>query len=433
MYWNESKETMSRDELSHLQLVRLKKTVERAYHNVEPYRKQMQEKGLMPSDIQTLDDLKLLPFMTKNDLRDSYPYGRFGVPMSEIVRIHASSGTTGKQTVVGYTRNDLQVWAELVARCMVACGLTKNDVVQVSYGYGLFTGGLGAHYGAEHLGASVIPTSGGNSKRQVTLMRDFGSTALCCTPSYALHLSEVMEELGIKKEELKLRTGMFGAEPWTEEMRTELENRLGIDAHNIYGLSEVMGPGVSIDCEEKNGMHIWEDHFIPEIINPDTGEVLPEGQMGELVFTCITKEGLPMLRYRTRDLCTLSYKPCSCGRTHVKMGRILGRSDDMLIIRGVNVFPSQVEAVLLSLGESLPYYHLIVDRVGNLDTLEVQVEVTPSLFSDKVRSIEGLGARIRKELEQTLGIACKVTLVESKTLARSEGKAVRVTDLRKNK
>lgn len=433
MYWNESKETMSRDALSHLQLVRLKKTVEHAYHNVEPYRKQMQEKGLTPEDIQTLDDLKLLPFMTKNDLRDSYPYGRFGVPMSEIVRIHASSGTTGKQTVVGYTRKDLQVWAELVARCMVACGLTKEDVVQVSYGYGLFTGGLGAHYGAEHLGASVIPTSGGNSKRQVTLMRDFGSTALCCTPSYALHLSEVMEELGIKKEELKLRTGLFGAEPWTEEMRTELENRLGIDAHNIYGLSEVMGPGVSIDCEEKNGMHIWEDHFIPEIINPDTGEVLPEGQMGELVFTCITKEGLPMLRYRTRDLCTLSYKPCSCGRTHVKMGRILGRSDDMLIIRGVNVFPSQVEAVLLSLGESLPYYHLIVDRVGNLDTLEVQVEVTPSLFSDKVRSIESLGARIRKELDQTLGIACKVTLVEPKTLARSEGKAVRVTDLRKNK
>ena len=433
MYWNESKETMSRDALSHLQLVRLKKTVEHAYHNVEPYRKQMQEKGLTPEDIQTLDDLKLLPFMTKNDLRDSYPYGRFGVPMSEIVRIHASSGTTGKQTVVGYTRKDLQVWAELVARCMVACGLTKEDVVQVSYGYGLFTGGLGAHYGAEILGDSVIPTSGGNSKRQVTLMRDFGSTALCCTPSYALHLSEVMEELGIKKEELKLRTGLFGAEPWTEEMRTELENRLGIDAHNIYGLSEVMGPGVSIDCEEKNGMHIWEDHFIPEIINPDTGEVLPEGQMGELVFTCITKEGLPMLRYRTRDLCTLSYKPCSCGRTHVKMGRILGRSDDMLIIRGVNVFPSQVEAVLLSLGESLPYYHLIVDRVGNLDTLEVQVEVTPSLFSDKVRSIESLGARIRKELDQTLGIACKVTLVEPKTLARSEGKAVRVTDLRKNK
>ena len=431
MYWDKNHECMDREELSLLQLRRLKRTVERAYHNVAPYRQAMQAKGMQPEDVKSLDDLKHLPFTTKQDLRDSYPYDRFAVPLSEIVRIHASSGTTGKPTVVGYTRTDINNWAEMVARSLYATGAGKDDIVQVSYGYGLFTGGLGLHYGAERVGASVIPTSGGNSKRQIMLMKDFGTTVLCCTPSYALYLSEVMEEMGIDNNELKVKVAILGAEPWTDAMRDEIEDRLGLSAHNIYGLSEVMGPGVSIDCEEKCGMHIFEDHFLPEIINPDTGEVLPEGELGELVFSCITKEGMPLIRYRTRDLTRLNYDVCNCGRTMVRMDRVMGRSDDMLIIRGVNVFPSQVESVLLEMGEVSPNYHLVVDRIGNLDTLEVKVEVSQELFSDQVRSLEGLEAKIAKELEHTLGISAKVTLVEPKTLARSEGKAVRVTDLRK--
>ncbi len=433
MYWDKRLECISRDELSQLQLGRLKNIVKHTYNNVEGYRLAMEEKGILPGDIKSLEDLAKLPFTTKQDLRDSYPYGRFAVPLRDIVRIHASSGTTGKQTVVGYTRNDLNTWSDLVARGLTACGATKEDIIQVSYGYGLFTGGLGLHYGAELLGASVIPTSGGNSKRQVIMMQDFGSTILCCTPSYALFLSELMAESGVKPGDLKLKAGIFGAEPWSDEMRDEIEARLGLSAYNIYGLSEIMGPGVSIECEAKNGMHIWEDHYLPEIIDPDTGEVLPKGQMGELVFTGLTKEGIPMVRYRTRDLTRLYYEPCSCGRTHVRIDRIMGRSDDMLIIRGVNVFPSQVESVLLALGETSPHYHIVVDRLGNLDTMEVQVEVSDSLFSDQVRSLESLGNRIRKELEQILGVSCKVTLVEAKTLARSEGKAIRVTDLRKKK
>ncbi len=431
MYWNKRIECMERGELNELQLDRLQKMIQHAYHNVPLFRDGMQEKGITPQDIRCLDDLQHVPFMTKQDLRDSYPYGRFAVPLSEIVRIHASSGTTGKPTVVGYTRNDLQVWSECVARCLTCVGAGKQDVIQVSYGYGLFTGGLGLHYGAEYIGASVIPTSGGNTPRQVMLMKDFGSTVLCCTPSYALYLAEAIEEQGIALEDLKLRVGVFGAEPWTEPMRKEIESRLGISAHDIYGLSEVMGPGVSIDCPAKNGLHIFEDHFLVEVIDPETGKVLPEGATGELVFTCLTKEGLPTIRYRTRDLSSITREKCACGRTHTRMRRVLGRSDDMLIIRGVNVFPSQVESVLLDMGATSPHYHLIVDRVDNLDILEVQVEVSEDLFSDQIGGMEILGNRLRKAIDQTLGINSKVTLVEPHALERSEGKAKRVTDKRK--
>ncbi len=430
-YWNEEIECIDREQLQKLQLERLKWSVQYAYDNVGPYRKQMEEIGVEPGDVKTLEDLAKLPFTDKTHLRDSYPHGRFGAPMKDIVRIHASSGTTGKSTVVGYTRKDIEVWSELAARCFVAAGADENDIVQVSYGYGLFTGGLGAHYGAEHLGAAVVPASGGNTKKQATLIKDFGVTVLACTPSYALHIAETMEEMGIDAQQLPLRVGVFGAEPWTVAMRNEIDRRLGITAHDIYGLSEVMGPGVAIDCEERNGLHIWEDHYIPEIINPETGEVLPYGQKGELTFTSLTKEGIPMMRYRTHDLTSLTIEPCPCGRTHVRMGKILGRCDDMLIIRGVNVFPSQVESVLLEIGALSPNYHLIVDRVGVMDTLEVQVEISDSMFSDKVKRLEELNVMIRKELEGLLGVSCKVTLVEPKTLPRSEGKIVRVTDKRK--
>jgi phenylacetate-CoA ligase len=422
---------MPREELETLQLERLKQTVERVYHNVPHYRKAMQEKGVEPGDIKQLSDLSKLPFTVKTDLRDNYPYGLFAAPLSEIVRIHSSSGTTGKPIVVGYTRQDLNTWSELAARSLGFAGVTKQDVIQISYGYGLFTGGLGIHNGAEKVGASVIPTSGGNNKRQVMIMKDFGSTALACTPSYALVLAEEMEELGINKEEIKLKAGIFGAEPWTEAMRKEIENRLGLSAHDIYGLSEVMGPGVAMECSEKNGLHIFEDHFIPEIINPETGETLPYGEKGELVFTTITKEGFPVIRYRTRDLSSLHIEECPCGRTHVRMSRITGRSDDMLIIRGVNIFPSQVESVLLESGYASPNYHLIVDRINNLDTLEVQVEVSDRMFSDKVRRLEQLEHLIKHQLDSVLGISCKVTLVEPKKLARSQGKAKRVTDKRR--
>ncbi|MBO8170112.1 MAG: phenylacetate--CoA ligase [Thermoanaerobacteraceae bacterium] len=432
MYWNEKYETMPREELKKLQLERLKQTVERTYHNVEHYRKAMQERGIEPSDIKTLDDLKKLPFTTKQDLRDNYPYGMFAVPMSEIVRIHSSSGTTGKPTVVGYTRNDLNTWAELMARALVCGGAGREDVIQNSYGYGLFTGGLGVHYGAERLGASVIPTSGGNTKRQIMIMKDYGTTVLTCTPSYALYMAEVMQEMGIDpKKDLKLKHGIFGAEPWSENMRREIETKLNISAVDIYGLSEIIGPGVAIECKEKRGLHIFEDHFIPEIIDPETGETLPMGEEGELVFTSLTKEALPMIRYRTRDITRLIEEPCSCGRTHIRMERVNGRSDDMLIIRGVNVFPSQVESVLLEIGETEPHYQLIVDRVGTLDTLEIQVEVSDALFSDEVRRLEQLEDKIKKEIETTLGISAKITLVEPKTIQRSEGKAKRVIDRRK--
>jgi phenylacetate-CoA ligase len=410
----------------------LQQTVRCAYSQVEPFRAAMQQKGLLPEDIRELSDIKRLPFTTKQDLRDSYPFGRLGVPLAQVVRIHASSGATGKPTTVAYTRGDLDVWAECAARCLVCAGCDKNDIVQVSYGYGLFTGGLGLHYGAERLGASVIPTSSGNSQRQAMLMADFGTTTICCTPSFALYMIDVLEELQIDPLSLPLKRGVFGAEPWSAAMREQIEKRLGIDAFDIYGLSEVMGPGVSMECAAKNGMHIFEDHFYPEIIDPLTLAPLPPGQVGELVMTCLTKEGMPMIRYRTRDLCSLDYSLCDCGRTLVRMSKVLGRSDDMLIIRGVNVFPSQVEAVLLSLGDPgiSMHYHIIVDRKDNLDTVEVQVEVSEELLSDKVRALEDLRDKIQRGLAANLGLSCKITLVEPQTLARSEGKGSRVTDKR---
>lgn len=429
-YWNPTFECMSREEMTRVQTERLIDTVKRVFHNVPFYRGKMQEKGIEPGDIKSLEDLKKLPFTYKQDLRDTYPYGLFATPLSEIVRIHASSGTTGRQTVVGYTRKDIDTWAEVMARTLCCAGANMHSFIQVAYGYGLFTGGLGVHYGAERLGASVIPISGGNTKRQIQIMKDFGTTILACTPSYALFIAEVMEEMGIKKEELKLEAGVFGAEPWSDNMRKEIEERLGILAIDIYGLSEIIGPGVASECKCKSGLHIPEDHFIPEIIDPVTEEVLPPGSKGEIVFTTITKEGLPLIRYRTRDISSLNYEKCECGRTAVKMSKVSGRTDDMLIIRGVNVFPSQIESVLLEIGEAAPHYLLIVDREGNLDTLEVWVEMTQNMFSDEVKRVEEIEKKIRGEIETTLGIGVKVKLVEPKTIERSEGKAKRVIDKR---
>ncbi len=430
-YWNPAYECMSREEMTEVQTKRLIRTVMRVYYNVSMYRERMKKLGMEPDDIKSLEDLKKLPFTYKEDLRDTYPYGMFAVPMNEILRIHASSGTTGKQTVVGYTKRDLDAWAEVVARSLYSAGANKESIVQVAYGYGLFTGGLGLHYGVERIGASVVPISGGNTKRQLLVMKDFGTTILACTPSYALNIADEMEEMGINKDELKLKAGIFGAEPWSNNMRREIEERLRIMAMDIYGLSEVMGPGISIDCPYKCGLHIQEDHFIPEIINPVTEEVLPEKATGELVFTTITKEGIPLIRYRTHDISSLNYEKCECGRTLVRMSKVTGRSDDMLIIRGVNVFPSQIESVLLETGETTPHYLLTVDRVDNLDTLEISVEMSPKMFSDKVKKVEELEMKIRKEIVSTLSINAKVKLVEPKTIERSEGKAKRVVDKRK--
>lgn len=431
LYWNEPMECMERGALTKLQSERLRQIVRTVYHNVPYYRNMMQKEGLDPEDIKGIEDLHKLPFTNKQDLRDNYPYGLFAVPLSEIVRVHASSGTTGKPTVVGYTRNDIALWSELMARTMTCGGTTRNSVVQNAYGYGLFTGGLGIHYGTERIGASVIPISGGNTQRQLMLMKDFGSNVLACTPSYALFLAEAIAESDIKREELKLEYGVFGAEPWTEGLRQEIEEKLQVKAIDIYGLSEVIGPGVASECLHQCGLHIFEDHFLPEIINPETGEVLPEGEKGELVFTTITKEGIPLIRYRTRDITSLNYEKCECGRTMVRMEKVLGRTDDMLIIRGVNVFPSQIESVLVDFGETEPHYMLIVDRVNNLDTLEVQVEVNETLFSDEVKRLEGLNEAIKNAIQSTLGLSAKITLVEPKTIARSEGKSKRVIDNRK--
>lgn len=430
-YWDEHMECVDRDALRDIQLKRLMETVKRVYTSVPYYRKKMQEIGLIPEDIRCLEDLKKLPFTTKQDLRENYPYGLFAVPLSEIVRIHASSGTTGKPTVVGYTRYDIGIWSEVMARTLTAAEGDKNSFIQIAYGYGLFTGGLGVHYGAERIGASVIPTSSGNTRRQIQLMVDFGTTLLACTPSYALYLAETLEEMGIDKTQLKLKSGVFGAEPWSENMRKEIETKLSIKAYDIYGLSEIIGPGVAFECEYQCGMHINEDHFLPEIIDPDTGEVLEEGRYGELVFTTITKEGMPLIRYRTRDITALHYDRCKCGRTFVRMEKVIGRTDDMIIIRGVNVFPSQIESVLLEMGEVEPHYQLIVDRVNNLDVLEVLVEVSERIFSDEIRRLEQLESRLTRAIEDTLGISVKVRLVEPKTIERSEGKAKRVIDKRK--
>ena len=431
MIWNETIECASRDEMAAIQSERLIRTVQRVYHNIPSYRTKMQEKGLVPGDIKNVEDISKLPFTIKTDLRDNYPFGMFTVPMSEIVRLHASSGTTGKPTVVGYTRNDLQMWSEVVTRSLGMAGVHKNDIVQVAYGYGLFTGGLGLHYGTENLGATVIPISGGNTQKQIQLMQDFGSTVIACTPSYALYLSEVMEEMGVDPESLKLRVGIFGAEPWSENMRKEIEAKLKIKAIDIYGLSEVVGPGVSCECEHQVGMHVNEDHFIPEIINPETLEPVTPGEIGELVFSTITKEGIPIIRYRTRDLTRLIYDKCTCGRTLVRMEKCMGRSDDMLIIRGVNVFPSQVESVLLEMSETEPHYLLIVEREGNLDILKLMVEVQEQFFSDEIRELEALRKKITHNIQSTLGISVDVKLVEPKTIERTAGKAKRVIDNRK--
>ena len=430
MIWNETKECMSRDEMQALQGARLVKLVDRVYHNVEYYRKKMQAIGLEPGDIRGLEDLTKLPFTTKDDLRDTYPFGMFAVPNSQIVRIHASSGTTGKATVVGYTRRDIDVWSECVARCITMAGLGREDIIQVAYGYGLFTGGPGLNGGSHKVGCLTIPTSSGNTERQIMFIQDLSATILCCTPSYAAYIGETMKEMGLTPDQIPLKAGIFGAEAWSEEMRQDIQNTLGIKAYDIYGLTELSGPGVSFECSAQTGMHINEDHFIAEIIDPDTGEVLPEGSKGELVFTSITKEAFPLLRYRTRDICMLTREKCSCGRTHVKMCKPMGRSDDMLIIRGVNVFPSQIETVLLNHGYPANY-QIIVDRVKNTDTLDVQVEMTPEMFTDNMGEIAKRQKELVDGLRSMLGLAAKVTLVAPKTIVRSEGKAVRVIDKRK--
>lgn len=431
MIWNEKIECATREEMRIIQSERLCDTVRRVYHNVPYYRKKMQEVGLTAGDIQSIEDVQKLPFTTKIDLRDNYPFGLFTVPMSEIVRLHASSGTTGKPTVVGYTRKDIQMWAEVVTRSLCMAGVHRNDIVQIAYGYGLFTGGLGLHYGSENLGASVIPISGGNTSKQIQLMEDFGSSVICCTPSYALNIAEVMKEMKVDKSNLKLRVGVFGAEPWSEAMRKEIESKLGIKAIDIYGLSEIVGPGVSCECEHQAGMHINEDHFYPEIIDPETLKPVPAGEVGELVFSTITKEGIPLLRYRTRDLTRLIYDKCKCGRTLVRMEKCKGRSDDMLIIRGVNVFPSQVETVLLEMSEVEPHYIIIVDREGTLDMMTIMVEVQEQFFSDEVRKLQELRLKITRKIESVLGISVNIKLVEPKTIERTAGKAKRVIDNRK--
>lgn len=428
--WNRHFETMPRQRMQEVQSERLLETIERVYYNVPWYRSKMQERGIGPEHIQSRDDLKHLPFTTKPDLRDNYPFGLFALPMSEIIRLHASSGTTGRPTVVGYSRRDIAVWSEVMARTLTAAGVSKEDFIQIAYGYGLFTGGLGLHYGGEKVGASVIPISGGNTKRQLQLMNDFGSTVIACTPSYAFYLAEAIEESDIPRSDLKLKTGIFGAEPWTDNMRREIENKLQIKAFDIYGLSEIIGPGVSFDCPYQCGLHINEDHFIPEIIDPETEEVLPEGELGELVFTTITKEGLPLIRYRTRDLTRLHFDTCQCGRTLVRMDKCTGRSDDMLIIRGVNLFPSQIESVLLEMDETTPHYLLVVERINNLDTLELHVEVEDRFYQDRISELQNLGRKIKNQIESTIGLSVNVKLVEPKTIERSEGKAKRVIDKR---
>ncbi len=429
--WDPKHECMPRRALDELKLKRLGATLRRVYESVPFYRRAMDDGGIKPEDVRSLEDLSNLPFTAKGDLRNHYPFGMLAVPLEEVVRVHASSGTTGDPTVVAYTRNDLETWSELVARFITATGVTEKDVVQVAFGYGLFTGGFGLHYGAEKIGATVVPASSGGSERQLKLMKDFRTTAVVCTPTYALHLAEVMEEIGMSADELALRVGLFGAEPWSEGVRREIESRLHISATDNYGLSEVIGPGVSGECTEKDGLHIFEDHFIPEVIDPETEEPLGYGEKGELVLTTLTKEALPVIRYRTRDICYLDDSPCGCGRTLVRMSRVSGRTDDMLIIRGVNVFPSQVETVLLEVEGTEPYYQLVVSKNGALDHLEVRVEVSEQLFADEMRKLEELRERIRRRLESVLGLSPKVTLVEPRTIERSTGKAKRVLDLRR--
>lgn len=428
--YNPQVECMNRGELRELQNERLRETVRLEYENVPLYRARMDAKGIKPQDIKTIEDLRFLPFSNKTDLRDEFPFGLMAAPKSEIVRIHGSSGTTGKPIVAGYTQNDVDIWTEMVARAITAAGGGKDDIIQIAYGYGLFTGGLGAHQGATKVGAMVLPMSSGNTPRQILMMKELGVTMLCCTPSYATHLGETIREMGIKPDELKLKSGIFGAEPWSEEMRAHLEELLGIDACDIYGLTEIAGPGVAFECLEKKGMHVNEDHVIVEIIDPITEEPLPNGQSGELVFTTISKTGMPMLRYRTHDICRLDDSPCQCGRTHVRMERLTGRTDDMLVIRGVNVFPSQIESVLVGIDGVAPHYMLVVDRVKSTDKLEVQVELTDEMFSDTVAEIERLRDDIKDRIKSVVGIGAKIKLVAPKSIPRSEGKAKRIIDNR---
>ncbi len=433
MIWNNNKECMPREQMRELQGKRLHKIVDYLYHNVPFYRDKLQQMDIKPEDITSIDDIVKLPFTTKQDLRDNYPFGLQAAPHSEIIRFHASSGTTGNPTIVGYTRKDVGVWSECMSRCLTAFGVTRDDLFSVAYGYGLFTGGLGVHYGVENLGAAVLPTSTGNTEKHVRLLRDLHVTGIACTPSYALYLAETMEKMGVTKDMINLRVGAFGAEPWTENMRKEIESRLGLKGYNIYGLSEIMGPCVSYECSEQNGSHVCEDHFFPEIVDPETLEPLPYGQPGELVFTTLTKEGMPLLRYRTRDLCTLYDGTCACGRTSVRMGRILGRTDDMLIIRGINVFPSQVESVILSMPECAPHFLLVVDRVDNLDTLTVQVEVRQEYFAqgfDTFEPIFKLERELAAKLRSVLSINAKVQVKAPGTLERSQGKSKFVIDNR---
>jgi phenylacetate-CoA ligase len=417
-------------ELRELQLGGLQAVVARAWQQVELFRSRMNESGLAPQDIRTLDDISKLPFTTKSDLRDTYPFGLFASPMKDVVRLHVSSGTTGKPIVVSYTKEDLDVWTSVMVRCLAGCGLHRGDIVQVAYGYGLFTGGLGAHYGAEALGATVVPTSGGNADRQIMLMKDFGVTAICCTPTYFLHLLDRAAELGVEMKKLPLRAGVFGAEPWTDSMRTHIENMSRIEAFDIYGLSEIIGPGVGCECRHHQGLHIFEDHFYPEIVDPATGDPLPDGCEGELVLTTLSKQAMPMVRYRTRDITMILPGRCECGRTLRRIGRIGRRSDDMLIIRGVNVFPSQVEAALLAIEGTLPHYQIVLTREHGLDEMEVQVEVTPQMFTDKIGALQGLHDRLQGALDHVLGIRVRVALVEANTIERSQGKARRVLDRR---
>ena len=423
-------EAMSREELERLQLSRLKALLARVYENVGLYREKFDSAGFDPASVTSLDDLRRVPFTVKDDLRSAYPYGMFAAPMRDIVRVHSSSGTTGQITVVGYTRGDIDRWSDLMARTYASAGATPDDVIQVTYGYGLFTGGLGAHYGSERLGALTIPVSGGNTKRQVQILKDFGVTVLACTPSYALLIAETAMEMGVDVRDLPLRVGVFGAEPWSESMRRQIEHAMGITAIDIYGLSEVMGPGVAAECVHQTGLHVFEDHFLIEIVNPDTLEPVPDGEYGEVVFTTLTKEGIPVVRYRTRDISRIVPGQCVCGRTFRRMERVTGRSDDMLIIRGVNVFPSQIEQVLGTVAGVAPHYLVVLTKRGSLDHVQVQVEVAPEFAFDEVRELERLQKRVKAEIESALAVSIEVKLVEPKTIARSEGKAKRVLDLR---
>lgn len=430
MIWNKEFECMPEENLRALQLERLKQTVKRAYEKVPYYRKKFEEAGITPDDIKTLDDIVKIPFTSKADLREVYPFGMFASPLDEIIEIHMSSGTTGKPVVAGYTRHDIEVWSEVMARCLTMAGATKDDIVQNCYGYGLFTGGFGVHYGAQKIGAMVVPASAGNTRRQIEIMRDFGTTILTCTPSYALYMAEVAQEMGIDPKTLRLKAGCFGAEMWTEQMRKEIEKRFNLNAFNIYGLTEIIGPGVAHECIEKNGLHVFEDHFYVEVIDPDTGDPLPDGKRGELVLTTLTREGMPMLRFRTRDITSIIREKCSCGRTFAKIERIRGRTDDMIKVRGVMIFPYQIEKTILEVQGVEPHYQIIITRPQHLDEIEVMVEMSKETFSDEVKHIESLRKKLEKRIEETIGVRVKVSLVEPKSLPRSEGKAKRVIDKR---